>query len=229
LQSKNLSKPEESLNDLELALKKVRSSFYTIGIYSFFINILMLAAPLYMLVVYDIVMPAKSLDTLFVVTLVIILFFVGGAVLEYVRSRVMVHVSNKLDASLNQRVFNATFDLAAKYPNKANSEPLRDFNTIKTFLTGQAAFSFFDAPWFPIYLAIMFAFDPVYGFYGLGATAITITHDMSSVRAIADHVAMIHAGKVRWHGPVAHIDNSGDPYVDQFINGRAEGPIESVR
>ncbi len=63
----------------------------------------------------------------------------------------------------------------------------------------------------------------------LGATAITITHDMSSVRAIADHVAMLHAGKVRWHGAVAEIDNSGDAYVDQFINGRAEGPIESVR
>ncbi len=63
----------------------------------------------------------------------------------------------------------------------------------------------------------------------LGATAITITHDMSSVRAIADHVAMLHAGKVRWHGPVGEIDTSGDAYVDQFINGRAEGPIESVR
>ncbi len=63
----------------------------------------------------------------------------------------------------------------------------------------------------------------------LGATAITITHDMSSVRAIADHVAMLHAGKVQWHGAVADIDASGDAYVDQFINGRAEGPIESVR
>ena len=63
----------------------------------------------------------------------------------------------------------------------------------------------------------------------LGATAITITHDMSSVRAIADNVAMLHAGKVRWHGPVGKIDDSGDAYVDQFINGRAEGPIESVR
>ena len=63
----------------------------------------------------------------------------------------------------------------------------------------------------------------------LGATAITITHDMSSVRAIADNVAMLHAGKVRWHGLVADIDESGDPYLDQFINGRAEGPIESVR
>jgi len=63
----------------------------------------------------------------------------------------------------------------------------------------------------------------------LGVTAVTITHDMSSVRAIADTVAMIHGGKLRWHGKVADIDNSGDEYLDQFIHGRAEGPIESIR
>lgn len=63
----------------------------------------------------------------------------------------------------------------------------------------------------------------------MGATAMTITHDMSSVRAIADHVAMIHDGKVRWTGPIAKMDDSGDPYLDQFIHARAEGPIEAVR
>ena len=63
----------------------------------------------------------------------------------------------------------------------------------------------------------------------MGATAVTITHDMSSVRAIADRVAMIHRGKVRWTGPIAEMDASGDPYLDQFIHGRAEGPIETLR
>lgn len=59
----------------------------------------------------------------------------------------------------------------------------------------------------------------------LGATAISITHDMASVRKIADRVAMIYEGKVIWHGAIGDIDNSGNPYVDQFIHGRAEGPI----
>ena len=63
----------------------------------------------------------------------------------------------------------------------------------------------------------------------MGATAITITHDMTSVRAIADQVAMLHDGKIRWVGPVTDIDNSGDAHLDQFIHGRAEGPIEAVR
>ncbi len=63
----------------------------------------------------------------------------------------------------------------------------------------------------------------------MGATAMTITHDMSSVRAIADKVAMIHEGIVQWTGPIANLETSGDPYLDQFLNGRAEGPIEAVR
>ena len=63
----------------------------------------------------------------------------------------------------------------------------------------------------------------------MGATAITITHDMTSVRAIADRVAMLHDGVIRWTGPVAEMDSTPDPYVQQFIHGRATGPIAAVR
>ena len=63
----------------------------------------------------------------------------------------------------------------------------------------------------------------------MGATAMAITHDMSSVRAIADNVAMLHDGVIQWTGPIAQMDDSGDPYLDQFIHGRADGPIEAVR
>ncbi len=63
----------------------------------------------------------------------------------------------------------------------------------------------------------------------MGATAMTITHDMSSVRAIADQVAMLHDGLIRWTGPVSEMDATPDPYVQQFIHGRAEGPIAALR
>jgi len=63
----------------------------------------------------------------------------------------------------------------------------------------------------------------------MGATAMTITHDMSSVRAIADDVAMLHDGVIQWTGPVVDMDASGDPYLDQFIHGRAHGPIAAIR
>jgi len=60
----------------------------------------------------------------------------------------------------------------------------------------------------------------------MGATALSITHDMASARKIADHMAMIHKGKIIWNGTAAEVDTCGNPYVDQFVNGRAEGPIQ---
>ncbi len=159
-------------SDLQLALRGMKKIFISLGIYSFFLNILMLSAPFYMLVVYDTVMPSKNMNTLFLVTIITIMFFVGMWILDYVRAKLMIYASNKLDLMMNERLFNATFSLAAKYPNKANIQPIRDFSSIKTFLGGQGIFAFFDFPWFPIYIAIMFAFSPVFGFYGLAATAI---------------------------------------------------------
>ena len=63
----------------------------------------------------------------------------------------------------------------------------------------------------------------------MGATAMTITHDMSSVRKIADRVAMLHDGVIQWEGPVGEIDSASNPYVHQFVNGLPEGPIEAIR
>jgi phospholipid/cholesterol/gamma-HCH transport system ATP-binding protein len=60
----------------------------------------------------------------------------------------------------------------------------------------------------------------------LGAAAVTITHDMASVRKIADEVAMLHEGRIIWRGPVTALDNSGNAHIDQFVHGRAEGPIQ---
>ena len=60
----------------------------------------------------------------------------------------------------------------------------------------------------------------------VGTTAVSITHDMVSARKIADRIAMLHQGRIVWHGPTSEIDHSGNPYVDQFIHGRADGPIK---
>ena len=61
---------------------------------------------------------------------------------------------------------------------------------------------------------------------GLGATAVSITHDMTSARKIGDRIAMLHGGRIVWHGPAGEIERTGNPYVDQFVHGRAEGPIQ---
>jgi phospholipid/cholesterol/gamma-HCH transport system ATP-binding protein len=63
----------------------------------------------------------------------------------------------------------------------------------------------------------------------MGVTAMTITHDMTSADTIADKVAMLHRGRIQWCGARADLAHSGDPHVEQFVNGRAEGPIETLR
>jgi phospholipid/cholesterol/gamma-HCH transport system ATP-binding protein len=63
---------------------------------------------------------------------------------------------------------------------------------------------------------------------GLGCTAVSITHDLASARKIGDEIAMLHAGRIVWRGPASEIDRSGDPHVEQFINGRADGPIKAA-
>ena len=169
-----LSAQKQAKSDLQNALSAMKKIFVSLAIYSFFLNILMLVAPFYMLVVYDIVMPSNNLNTLYLVTAITIVFFIGMWVLDYVRSKLMIYAANKLDLLLNERLFNSTFDLAAKYPDKANTQPIRDFGNIKSFLGGTSVFAFFDFPWFPIYIALLFAFDTVYGLYGLAATILLI-------------------------------------------------------
>jgi phospholipid/cholesterol/gamma-HCH transport system ATP-binding protein len=63
---------------------------------------------------------------------------------------------------------------------------------------------------------------------GLGCTAVSITHDLASARKIGDEIAMLHDGRIVWRGPATDIDRSGNPYVEQFIHGRADGPIKSA-
>ncbi len=193
VQTIKVKKQNDSPKDeIRKILKKFKSIFFQVGIFSFFINLLMLAAPIYMLAVYDIVMPAKSIDTLLVVTAIIILFFISMGILDFIRSKILIITANKLDTLLNQKVYNAAFEMALKYPGKITTEPINDLQTIKNFLSGPAIISFFDAPWFPIYLAIMFAFDPIYGVYGLVATiiiiAFTIINDFVTKKGLKESI-----------------------------------------
>ena len=192
-------------SDLQNALKDMKKIFISVGIYSFFLNLLMLAPPFYMLVVYDIVMPSKNIDTLILVTGIAIMFFVGMWILEFVRAKILIYASNRLDLIMNKRIFNTTFDLASKYPNRANIQPFRDFTTIKNFLGGNAIVAFFDFPWFPLYIAIMFAFSPIYGLYGLGATAIIILLTFLNEKATKEG---LEASNEEYQKAVGFFDNN---------------------
>jgi len=119
-------KPKEGFSELREAIAKSKKSFIMVGFFSLFINILMLVPSLYMLQLYDRVLASRSKDTLIMLTVIVVFLFIVMALLEVVRSRVLVKVGNKLDSILSQRVFDSVFELAQKYPGKASSMPLND-------------------------------------------------------------------------------------------------------
>ncbi len=148
--------------DLHLALKSCRSSFVGAGVFSFFINMLMLVGPLYMLQVYDRVLMSGSVPTLLALTWLIVGLMAVMGILEWVRSMVLIRVGARMDGLLSLRLFNATLDYAATRPN-ANTQPIRDLDAVRQFMTGNGLFVFFDAPWMPVYLLVLYLFHPLLG------------------------------------------------------------------
>jgi ATP-binding cassette subfamily C protein EexD len=153
---------------LEDALAACKGSFLSVAFFSFFINLLMLVPSFYMLQVYDRAVASASLSTLLMLTLIMLLLLTTMGGLEWVRSRIMVRISTRLDTLLGQRLFDASFKQAlTSCGMNATAQPLSDLNALRQFLTGNGLFAFFDTPWIPIYLAVMFIFHPWYGWMGL--------------------------------------------------------------
>ncbi|MDG5496493.1 type I secretion system permease/ATPase [Niveispirillum sp. BGYR6] len=150
-------------SQLRQALKSSGRAFFFVAIFSFFINLLMLTSPIYMLQVYDRVLTARSESTLIYLSLIIGSMMLVMALLEMVRSRVLVRVSGKMDQMLSGKVFDAIFALNLRSPAANRSQSLRDLDTVRQFITSQGPFALFDAPWAPIFIGIVFMMHPLLG------------------------------------------------------------------
>ncbi|WP_434986246.1 type I secretion system permease/ATPase [Vreelandella zhaodongensis] len=156
---------QQEATDLQRALRACKGSFVSVGFFSMFVNLLMLVPPMYMLQVYDRVLTTQSLDTLIMLTLVVVFLFMVMGGLELVRSRMLVRVGNRLDTTINQRLYSAMFRRSIVAPSASSAQPLNDLTSLRQFLTGNGLFAFFDAPWVPIYLGILFIFHPWLGVF----------------------------------------------------------------
>ncbi|MFA6192469.1 MAG: type I secretion system permease/ATPase [Sulfurimonas sp.] len=165
---------KSKVSELKSAIMQSKKSFIIVGFFSLFINLLMLVPSLYMLQLYDRVLTSRSLETLVMLTLIVLVLFITMATLEIVRSKILVMVGNKLDSLLSKRVFDSLFDLANQQPGKASSMPLNDLTQIRQFMTGNGLFAFFDAPWIPIYIAVLFMFHPMFGYFAIFAGAVLV-------------------------------------------------------
>src|ERR1700761_6752593 len=151
-------------SELGNALRVCRTAFIGVGIMSSVINLLYLTGSFFMLEVYDRVLPSRSIPTL--IGLLILaggLYLVQG-ILDLLRSRILIRVGSTLDELLNRRIYDTIVRLPLLIGNRGEGlQPLRDLDSIRSFLSGMGPGAFFDLPWLPLYLAICFAFHPLIG------------------------------------------------------------------
>lgn len=128
---------------LEETLEHTKKSFFYVGLFSFFINMLMLTPSIYMLQVYDRVMNSRSIETLILITIIVAVMFVTMGLLEVVRSRILVRIGNQMDLELNSHLFDVVFQLARLSPGTASSQPISDLTKLRQFMTGKWCFCLF--------------------------------------------------------------------------------------
>ena len=144
-----------------------RREFVWVGIFSLIANVLMLTPTLYMLQVYGRVMKSGSELTLLMVTLFLVFFFGIMAFAEWIRSRLLVRVGVRLDEALNSLVFNASFKAYLNRGRHNVAEAFSDLTNIRQFLTANGMIAFFDTPWTPIYIAVIFLLSPFLGWLSI--------------------------------------------------------------
>ena len=159
-------------NEMLAALTAYKRAFFNIGLFSAVINLLMLAPALYMLQVYDRVLASGNLMTLLMLTLMILGLFALMGALEWVRSQVVIRLGTQMDMRLNQQVYDAAFEAQLRTGSPAAGQALSDLTRLRQFATGNALFAFFDAPWFPVYLFVIFMFSPWLGLLALGGAVV---------------------------------------------------------
>ena len=177
-------------NEIADVIRTRTKVFWTVGIFTAFINLLMLVPSVYMLQVYDRVLPSRNEITLLMLTLIMLGLFGMMALLEYVRSMVVIRIGSQLDMRLNNRIYTAAYESNLKNGSSDAGQMLGDLTMVRQFLTGSALFAFFDAPWFPIYLLVIFLFNPWLGLFALVGSllliALAVINEMVSKQPLAE-------------------------------------------
>lgn len=183
--------PRGELTDALFALRRV---FYTLGAFALAVNVLLLVPAVYMLQMYDRVLTSRNEGTLVLLTVLMLALLALEAALEFVRGRVMVRVGAALDLRLDARVFDAAFEHTLAGRGGNSGQALADLATIRQFLTGKGLFAFFDVPWTPVYILVVFLLSPWLGLFALIAALILLALAWANERATAPLLA--EAGKL---------------------------------
>lgn len=171
-------------NPVKRAWSSLHKGFLAVAFFSLFLNLLMLAGPLYMLQVYDRVLTSQNMDTLFALTLILGGVFIVTACLDLMRMRILSRLAAKFELTVGEPVLNASMRRRVHGSNAAGENLVHDINGFREFISGTTLTAFFDAPWIPIYLLVLYALHPYLGLLGLaGALVLTVMALINNARA----------------------------------------------
>jgi len=160
-------------SELAAALLTCRRAFVSIAVFSGISNILMLTGAIFMLEVYDRVLPSRSVPTLVGLVVLAGTLYVGLGLLDLIRTRLLVRIGARLDQIVSSRVYEATVRLPMKIGTRSDAaQALRDLDSLRTFISGLGPVALFDLPWIPLYLVICFAFHVLIGLAALAGALI---------------------------------------------------------
>ena len=171
MSKKSLGRPE-----LRSALATCRNHFIAVGVFSFFVNLLMLTGPIFMLQTYDRVLSSRSEATLVALLVLVTCLFLMMGLLDFVRGRVLARVGARFQSLLDSRVFDAVLRRSLSPGERAKpNSAARDLESIRSLLAGPAPFAIFDMPWTPVFLGAIFVFHPVLGLVAISGGVILVT------------------------------------------------------
>ncbi len=173
LRNQDRNRPARS--ELAQALAACRGAFYGTAVISGMSNVLMLTGAMFMLEIYDRVLPSRSMPTLVGLLILVAALFAALGVLDAIRGRILVRIGGALDETLSGRVYDTLVRLPLRTGARNDgTQPLRDLDSIRSYLSGLGPVALFDLPWIPLYLAICFAFHPLIGLAALGGAIVLI-------------------------------------------------------
>ncbi|WP_407331532.1 type I secretion system permease/ATPase [Enterovibrio sp. 27052020O] len=172
---------------LQKTIEQCKKAMVFVIAFSFVINILVLSVPIYMLQIYDRVISSRSIDTLLLLTMITVFALLTMAILENVRTRIMVRIGAWFDQSLSPDILSGSIALQLRQGLSASVQSLRDIAAIRSFIGGNAVIPALDAPWTPVFLAFVFLLHPLLGIIATGGAillfAIAIINDATTRKA----------------------------------------------
>lgn len=163
-----------NFNPLKTAFQQARGSMISLFIVSMVSNLLMLTGPLYMLQVYDRVLASRSIPTLVAISLLVIGLYIFYAFLEWIRTRMAVRFGGMVDEAISEDLFKSAVRMRLS-PAAAPSDPVRDLDAVRSFVSGPGPISLMDLPWMPFYFAIVFMLHAWLGYLAIAGALVVIT------------------------------------------------------